>query len=246
MKAAANGVLNCSILDGWWVEGYSSDVGWAIGRGESYDDPNHQDEVESMALYDILEKQILPLFYNRGEDNIPREWIARMKNCMRKLVPVFNTNRMVRQYTEQYYIHAMDRGLMMAEDNLARAIELAKVKDSYRQRWHGVKVVGLHTSGNGHYKVGETMQVEALIDLGQFKPEELRVQLVCGVVNPRGGVEDPDILTLQPTREMAPGRHLYTGRIECRSSGRQGYGLRIIPGHRDLATPFEPGLIVWN
>ncbi len=88
MKAAANGVLNCSILDGWWVEGYEPDVGWAIGRGEDYSDPNYQDQVESMALYDLLEKQIVPLFYQRSFDNVPREWIARMKNCMRKLAPV--------------------------------------------------------------------------------------------------------------------------------------------------------------
>src|SRR5437016_1244551 len=101
MKAAANGVLNCSILDGWWVEGYSPDVGWAIGHGEDYTDPNYQDQIESVALYDILEKQVVPLFFQRTVDNVPRAWIARMKNCMRKLAPVFNTNRMVRDYTEK-------------------------------------------------------------------------------------------------------------------------------------------------
>ena len=95
MKAAANGVPNCSILDGWWVEGYAPDLGWAIGRGETYTDPRYQDHVESQALYDLLEKQIIPLFYQRTVDNMPREWIGRMKNCMRKLAPVFNTNRMV-------------------------------------------------------------------------------------------------------------------------------------------------------
>src|SRR4051794_32665166 len=108
MKAAANGVLNCSILDGWWVEGYGPDVGWAIGRGEDYSDPNYQDQVESMALYDILEKQIIPLFYDRGVDNLPREWISRMKQCIRKLAPVFNTNRMVQNYAEMFYIPAFD------------------------------------------------------------------------------------------------------------------------------------------
>src|SRR5207253_10836123 len=89
MKAACNGVLNCSILDGWWVEGYASDLGWAIGRGETYSDPGYQDHIEGQALYDILEKQIIPLFYQRSVENTPHEWIARMKNCMRKLAPVF-------------------------------------------------------------------------------------------------------------------------------------------------------------
>jgi starch phosphorylase len=110
MKAAVNGVLNCSILDGLVGRRLRPDVGWAIGRGETYPDSNYQDQLESQALYDILEKQIVPLFYDRKVDNIPREWIGRMKNCMRKLTPVFNTNRMVREYAEKFYIPSYRRG----------------------------------------------------------------------------------------------------------------------------------------
>ncbi|MDQ3441413.1 MAG: alpha-glucan family phosphorylase, partial [Planctomycetota bacterium] len=132
MKAAVNGVPNCSILDGWWVEGYALDpnVGWAIGRGETYADGNVQDQIESQALYDILEKQIVPLFYKRGVDNTPREWIARMKTCMRRLAPVFNTNRMVRDYAEKFYVPATTRGQTLAADGLARAVALASAKDN--------------------------------------------------------------------------------------------------------------------
>ncbi len=147
MKAAANGVPNCSILDGWWVEGYAPDLGWAIGRGETYTDSGYQDHVESMALYDLLEKQIIPQFYHRGVDNIPREWITRMKNCMRKLGPVFNTNRMVREYTESFYIPAFTRGASLAENNLARAAALAHVKDHLRKTWNTIKIVGVHVTG---------------------------------------------------------------------------------------------------
>ena len=110
MKAAANGVLNCSVLDGWWVEGYESDLGWAIGHGEIYPDPNYQDQIESVALYEILEKHMVPLFYKRSVDNLPREWISRMKNCLRKLAPVFNTNRMVKDYAEHFYVPSHQRG----------------------------------------------------------------------------------------------------------------------------------------
>src|SRR5205807_4711714 len=122
MKAAANGVLNCSVLDGWWVEGYAADVGWAIGHGETYADPNYQDTVESNALYDLLEKQIVPLFYDRSTDSIPRPWIAHMKACMSKLAPVFNTNRMVRDYAEKIYVPAYQRGQKLTENNLQRAV----------------------------------------------------------------------------------------------------------------------------
>jgi len=246
MKAAANGVPNCSILDGWWVEGYSPDVGWAIGRGESYGDAGYQDHVESMALYDLLEKQIIPSFYQRGVDNIPREWIARMKNCMRKLAPVFNTNRMVREYSERFYIPALDRGEQLAADNLARAVNLAHAKDALRQHWGKIKIVGVHTTGNGHYKVGESVQVETLVDLPDVKPDEVTVQLYCGPTTAAGELENPQALVMQHVKELAPNRHVFTGRIECRTSGRQGFAVRILPGNRDLATPFEPGMIIWN
>ena len=246
MKAAANGVLNCSILDGWWVEGYANDLGWAIGRGENYTDWGYQDHIESLALYDILEKQIIPLFYQRGVDNTPHEWIGRMKNCMRKLAPVFNTNRMVRDYAEKFYVPAYTRGQALAADSLKRAIALAKVKDSLRHRWNTIKIVGVHTSGNGHFKVGESMQVEALVDLPGIAPDELAVQLYAGPVNARGEIEQPQALAMTHTKALAPDRHLFVGKFDCRLSGRQGFAIRIVPGAPDLATPFEPGLILWN
>ena len=246
MKAAANGVLNCSILDGWWVEGYSPDLGWAIGHGESYPDAGYQDHVESQALYDILEKQIVPLFYHRTVDNLPREWIARMKNCIRQLAPVFNTNRMVRDYTQTFYVPAYDRGQLLAADDLSRAVRLAQSKDSMRHRWNGIRIVGVHTSGNGHFKVGETMQVEAMIDLPGIDPDELTVQLYTGPVSAQGEIEQPQSLRMTHAKSMAPDRHVFVGQIACRSSGRQGFAIRIMPGYKDMATPFEPGLIIWN
>jgi starch phosphorylase len=248
MKAACNGVLNCSILDGWWVEGYAIDhqAGWAIGRDESYTDTNYQDQIESQSLYTILEKQILPQFYNRGPDNIPREWIARMKACMRKLTPVFNTNRMVREYTEKLYLPAMRRGLKLAENGMAGAIALAHAKDELRHKWNNIKVVGVHTSGNGHYKVGETMQVEAMIELPDLDPSALQVELYAGHINASGHIDDAQIYPMTYARQLAPGRHVFSGAIQCRLSGRQGFALRVLPGFKDLASPFEPGLIIWN
>lgn len=246
MKAAVNGVLNCSILDGWWVEGYDPELGWAIGRGETYHDANTQDTIESHALYDILEKQIVPLFYERNADRLPREWILRMKNCMRRLAPVFSTNRMVQEYTEKFYIRAHERGEQLAAEGMKRSIELAQAKDKLRQRWGGIKIVGVHTSGNGHYRVGEEMQVEALVDLPDIAPDEVSVEMFCGPINATGEIEQAQALKMQHTREMGPNRHLFVGQIRCARSGRQGFAVRILPGHPDLATPFEPGLIHWN
>jgi starch phosphorylase len=246
MKAAVNGVLNCSILDGWWVEGYSPDVGWAIGHGETYSDVNYQDQLESESLYDLLEKQIVPLFYQRGVDNLPRDWVARMKCCFQELAPVFNTNRMVRQYTTQLYLPAFVRGAALAGDGLKNSIELAHVKDHYRQKWGGIKIVGVHTSGDGHYRVGEAMQVEALVDLPELDPHGVRVELYAGPLNASGAIEQPQALVMAYSKEMAPHRYLFSGKIDCRLSGRQGFAVRVLPGNPALATPFEPGLITWT
>jgi starch phosphorylase len=246
MKAAVNGVLNCSILDGWWVEGYSNEVGWAIGHGEIYPDANYQDQLESQALYDILEKQVVPLFYDRSVDNFPREWIQRMKQCMRRLAPVFNTNRMVREYADNFYVPAVRRGTALGQDNLRRAIALAAAKDAYRHNWSGIRVIGVHTSGNGHYKVGDKLQVEAMLDLANFEPADVAVQLYAGPITASGDIEQPQVLVMQYAKEIGPSRHLFTGTIECRTSGRQGFAVRVVPGNPDLATPFEPGLIIWN
>jgi starch phosphorylase len=246
MKAAANGVPNCSILDGWWVEGYAPDLGWAIGRGETYSDAGYQDHIESMALYDLLEKQIIPQFYQRGIDNIPRDWIGRMKQCMRKLAPVFSTNRMVRDYCDRFYVPAIARGEKLAANNLARAIDLATSKQNLRLKWGGIKIIGVHSAGDGHYKVGQAVQVEALIDLPNIKPDEVTVQLYCGPTSAAGNIESPQSLIMQHGKEMAPDRHMFIGKIDCRTSGRHGFAIRVLPGNPDLATPFEPGLIVWN
>ncbi len=252
MKAAANGVLNCSILDGWWVEGHLIDpaAGWAIGReeeiGRGYTDATHQDTVESQLLFEIIEREIVPTFYNRAADNIPRQWIGRMKACVRKLAPVFNTNRMVQNYAEHFYIPAMGRGLKLLAGDFKGAIALAHHKEKLRSMWERIRVVGIHTSGNGHYKVGDRMQVEAMLDIPELQPADLNVQLYAGAINSAGAIDAPQVLSMQHNKQMAPERHLFTGTIECRSSGRHGFALRIVPGNTDMASPFEPGLITWN
>jgi starch phosphorylase len=165
---------------------------------------------------------------------------------MRKLAPVFNTNRMVQNYAEQFYVPALDRGAKLGADHLKRAVALAREKASLRGKWGNIKIVGVHTSGNGHFKVGESMQVEALVDLPGVDPKELNVQLYAGPISAKGDIEQPQALTMSYNRQMAPDRHLFVGQIDCRTSGRQGFAIRILPGDPDLATPFEPGLITWN
>jgi len=123
---------------------------------------------------------------------------------------------------------------------------LAHAKDSLRHRWGGIRIVGVHTSGNGHFKVGDQMQVEALVDLPGLDPKELTVELYTGPVSSAGNIERPQALRMTHAKSMAPDRHVFVGSIACRTSGRQGFAIRVLPGYQDLATPFEPGLIIWN
>jgi len=115
-----------------------------------------------------------------------------------------------------------------------------------RNVWNSIKIVGVHSSGNGHFKVGENMQVEALIEMPQVDPADVQVQLYAGPISATGQIEKPQTLAMKHTKLIADGRHLFTGAIDCRTSGRQGFAVRILPGDKDLATPFEPGLILWN
>ena len=138
MKATLNGAINVSILDGWWAEGYNVNTGWAIGSGEEYGDEAYQDEVESNALYDLLEKEIVPLFYTRSADGLPRAWISRMKTAMRTICPFFNTNRMVCQYAEESYLPALARYNALTDNHLERARALAAWKARVRASWAAV------------------------------------------------------------------------------------------------------------
>ncbi len=135
MKVIYNGGLNASILDGWWAEGYDPSVGWAIGSGEEYDQQEWdlQDYIEAQALYNMLEKDIIPTFYTRGRDTLPRDWIGRMKGSIRKLAPFFNTYRMVREYCEEYYMPSHSRFSLLSQPNFSRGKTLRGVVRQYAQ-----------------------------------------------------------------------------------------------------------------
>src|SRR6185295_9885909 len=132
MKVCCNGGLNLSILDGWWVEGYAHDNGWAIGAGEEYTDLTYQDDVESRAIYDLLEQEIVPLFYTRSSDGLPRGWLKVMKRSMGTVCPVFNTNRMVQEYMDKCYSPSADRFDRLTRDKLKGAAALS----DWRRRLH--------------------------------------------------------------------------------------------------------------
>jgi len=246
MKAAANGGLNLSILDGWWCEGYDGQNGYAIGAGEEYTDLTYQDDVESRAIYDLLEQEIVPLFYTRSTDGLPRGWIRAMKRSMGTLCPVYNTGRMVAEYMKKCYAPSGQRYLRLSADNLKRARALADWRRGLARGWPQVKVLAVESDGADPMHVGGELRVKARVGLGGFKPDDVEVQLFHGLVDSLGEIPNPGTVTMSSNGTPEGGAWPFLGTIPCRTSGQHGYAVRVLPRNGDLSNPYEPGLVCWG
>ena len=246
MKASANGALNISIPDGWWCEAeHLGPNGWSIGRGESYDSIEEQDEVESQALYDLLEHEIVPMFYDRGRDGIPREWIQCMKSAIRTIVPVFNTCRMVQEYSDRCYIPCSTRRIELMENSRKRALALSAWKQSVNNAWSEVRVVDMQSIDAVNLPVGNQLHVSALVILGALSKDDVTVEVFYGNLDPQGNLSTGKAVEMQFIEKNADGICRYEGAIYCDKTGQQGYTIRIIPNHPDLAQKHETALIAW-
>jgi starch phosphorylase len=246
MKVVANGGLNLSVLDGWWVEGFRPDVGWAIGRGEDYKDTNYQDYVESNALYDLLEKDVAPLFYDRGADGLPRNWIARMKRSLRQLCPAFSTNRMLWEYTERYYLPAAEYYGKVIENNMEPARQVAEWKRFLHQNWSQIRIARVEAARNSARRVGEGFELSAEVALGPIKPEDVSVEIYYGPLDDERNITSPHKIPME-RRDSAPnGLHRYVGVIPCKHSGLHGYTVRVVPSHPGFNDVMSIGLITWR
>ena len=188
MKAAANGVLNLSIADGWWAEANRLGGGWTIDAGPVPEDSKSTNKAHANAIYDLLENEIVPLFYQRNPvDDVPHEWVARMKSAMQNLAPIFNTKRMVSEYAEQLYFPAHRRWQELNASEAKRSIALARWKTHIRDHWSDLRVEEKHTDAktaaaqNSELGVGESTTVQAVVRTDVLFPHELAVQIyhVC-------------------------------------------------------------------
>ncbi len=249
MKVAVNGGINLSILDGWWCEGYQTyngyNTGWAIGSGEEYEDHSYQDEVESRMLYDILENEVIPTFYKRGKDGLPREWIAMMKASMQCLCPRFNTNRMVEEYTERFYLPAILQWNWLSADRFAEARKLAAWKHRVRATWSKVRITALATDQAAQHKVGDRYSVKAVVELADLTPADVSVELYHGRLNPEGEIVDHISSGMRCQGRTPDGRYVFEGSITCSSTGQHGLTVRVLPFNRGLLNKFELGLVTW-
>jgi starch phosphorylase len=246
MKASCNGGINLSVLDGWWVEGFAGDNGWAIGAGEEYTDLTYQDDVESRAIYDLLEQEIVPLFYTRATDGLPRGWLKMMKRSISTVAPVFNTSRMVQEYMEKCYGPSAERFHRLVKDELKGAAELARWRQGVSQSWPGVRVEFVESNGSDPMHVGGRLEVKARVNLGNLAPADVEVQLFHGPVDNQGEIASPGTVTMSTNGKPDGGRWTFDGIIPCRASGQHGFAVRVLPRHKNLGSPFETGLVVWG
>lgn len=247
MKAAMNGLPNLSVLDGWWDEADYVRTGWAIGHGENYDDPNYQDEVEANALYELLEKEVVPLFYeHRDSDGLPRPWVAKMKDAIRLNCPFFNTARMVREYAGRAYFPASDRYHTLTVDNYAPAKELAAWKEKLGEHWFNIKIKDIDVSAaSDDIEVNQTVAVKAQVDLATLTNNDVQVELYQGAIDANGEIVNAIPVVMNYQGEDAQHLSIYTGNITYTASGLQGLSLRVLPKNKNLANPYEPRLIAW-
>jgi glycogen phosphorylase len=247
MKAALNGALNVSILDGWWDEWFDGENGWAIPSADSVTDPVRRDGVEATALYDLLELSVAPMFYDVGPDGLPRRWLEMVSHTLRVLGPKTQATRMVRQYTTDLYLPAAraSRALVDGEGDgrFAGATALAAWKQRVERAWPDVKIELVETD-DGEQSPGSKLAVRAGVALGELDPDDVRVEVVYGRVGSDDEIIDAVHAELELEAEPGPDSVAwYCGEALLGQPGPFGYTVRVLPRHPLLAAPAELGLV---
>jgi glycogen phosphorylase len=244
MKAALNGGLNLSILDGWWDEWFDGANGWAIPTADGVEDADRRDDLEASALYDLIENSVAPRFYDQDGAGVPQNWLSMVTHTLQTLGPKVLASRMVRDYTTQLYGPAARAGWALNGPEFAGAKALADYKDKVVAAWPGVHVDHVESSGvSDSPQIGDTLHVRAYVSLGELSPQDVDVQVV------RGRAQDTDELTdvmcdsLEFVESYEGGRHQFAGDFALARTGSFGYTVRILPTHEGLASASELGLV---
>jgi starch phosphorylase len=243
MKAALNGGLNLSILDGWWDEWFDGENGWAIPTADGVEDPDRRDDIEAAALYDLIETSVAPRFYDRDADGLPQNWLSMVTHTLSTLGPKVLASRMVRDYTTRLYGPAARAGWALGSDSFAGARNLAAYTVRVKAAWEGVRVDHVESSGvSDSPQVGDTLHVGAYVSLGSLSPDEVVVQVVHGRAHDSDDLADVQVEPLRLVESYEGGRHQFAGDLALSRTGSFGYTVRILPSHAGLAGPSELGL----
>lgn len=243
MKAAINGGLNLSILDGWWVEGYEPDVGWAFGGTENYRSEEERDYAESTSLYNLLEKVVIPLYYDR-ENGIPRKWIKMMKNSISKLTAYFNTDRMLREYYERFYTRAHYYFTELVDNNQIYE-NVGKWWNKILKNFFDIKITVENVKANSEIRTGDTLNITAFVWMGDLSPEDVKIQAVVGALDGESIFKYGRAFDMN-VKEKVSDYYIYTAQIKCYRSGRHDFAVRALPYNPKLPDIIIPGFVKWN
>ncbi len=244
MKAAINGVLNVSVLDGWWCEGYREERGWAIGNGEEYDDHEYQDMVDSYALYNLLENDVIPCFYERKNGESPVKWTRMMKASMKMALEHYCTHRMVLEYDQKFYQPALESYRIVTQNGAEKAKQMLAQKKRLMNLWKNIQVKASDGKYSGPFRIGESFQISAEISLGEIRPEEVLVELYYGKLRAIDSLSSGMTQPMEVEKALDQGTYLYSCLLPCEASGRFGFTVRVSPKGDDFLR-FTPGLITW-
>lgn len=243
MKVLVNGGLNCSVLDGWWAEAYEPALGWAIGDGrvhsETAEGVREQDALDAERLYTVLEREIIPEFYDRDGDDVPQAWTARVRESMARLTPRFSANRSVREYTELHYIPAAEACRARAAKGGELARQLTDWEHEVDAKWARVRVggVAVNTQDGEH-------TFTAQVDLGGLGMEAVLVQLFADAATP-GETPTCVAMGLAAAASNAPGMTAFSAHVPAaRPAG--DYTVRVTPYHAAAIMPLEDGRVLWQ
>jgi len=248
MKSAPNGGINLSVLDGWWREGYNGSNGWAIGAEIDNGTTEFQNEVDASSLYQLLENQIVPLYYAKPDGKLPLAWLQLMRESIRSVTPVFNTQRMVKEYTEQLYIPAAQAHENFSRDACGAATQLSQWKTQIRKDWSEVKISDVQAGNKDRQNilVGESLQISARVRLGAVDPRHVRVEAYHGEIDD-GDIRNPTATVLnQSSKADGDGNYIYQGSVPATESGTYGFSVRVVPTHPCLMQAHELRLITWS
>jgi starch phosphorylase len=242
-KASLNGLPNCSVLDGWWAEGFNGKNGWSIGDDREYVSLDVQNDADADSLYTVFERQIIPSYYDIGDDGVPHTWIAIMKEAIRTCAPQFSMKRMVKEYVERLYLPAADLGQLARREGGDLGKQMAAWKARMASAWSQVSVTA-HGPNDGQLALNDTITVTATVGLGDLAPHDVAVELVWGH-DDNGKVRHPAALLMDQGATLPDGRVAYSVTFTPARNGALLYGVRVRPHHPALPNPHELGLVRW-
>jgi starch phosphorylase len=245
MKAALNGGLNLSVLDGWWDEMYDGENGWSIPTADGIDDPDRRDDLEAAALYDLIETSVAPRFYDRAVDSaLPERWISMVRHTLRTLGPKVLATRMVNDYVQQLYRPAAESARALDGPGHVEAERLAAWKHRVGKAWPAVRVDHLEAGGVGDAPaLGEVLRLRVFVSLGELTPDDVEVQALYGSPDRDDRLVTPAAVQLEPGEAFEGGRWRYDGGIRLDRPGPFGYTVRVLPKNARLASPAEMNLV---